>query len=323
MSDVIDIACTSDGGYLPHTATMLHSLFSSNPGERFRVVLLHGNQIEADDRERLKQLAAPFGAEIRCIRIVPERVQDFPSLHLHRSVWYRLFLPDELPQLDRILYLDSDLLVLDRLRPLWETALGSNLMACVPNPLYAFSPDMVKMLGLNSVREYLNSGVMLMNLAGMRDEHALQQLLAYAKAHPQNPAQDQDAYSAVFHARCTMLPPRWNLQTIFFDLPPQDSAAQIGQPVEVVRQAIAHPAIVHFIGPSKPWRLLCGYPYTARYAEHRRQTPWPDFVPEKITPLDRWLRPLPVLWQDRFFKAWLALQPALRPLRALRRSLRG
>jgi lipopolysaccharide biosynthesis glycosyltransferase len=321
--DRIDIACTSDWRYLPHTAAMLHSLFSNSPGERFRVVLLHGIEIDEENRSRLQRLADAFLAEIHPVRIVPERIAGLPILHLHRSVWYRVLLPETLPQLDRILYLDSDMIVLDRVRPLWDSDVSQHLFAGVGNALYPFNPDMVKLLELPDTRAYLNSGVMLMNLARMRAEDSTARIFDYAPQHPQNPAQDQDAYSALFHDRCLRVAPRWNTQINFFDLGAVEVSRQIGAPVAEVEAAMARPAIVHFIGPFKPWRVICRYPQQKHYLAHLRQTPWPMAPLEKITPFDRWVRPLPVVWQDRYFRLWGQAQPALKSLRAVVRRLRA
>src|SRR3989442_9584076 len=83
-------------------------------------------------------------------------------------MWYRLFLPELLPEVDRILYLDIDTIVADSLTPLLELDLSSFYVGAVTN---VFQPNHVRRpaaLGLAGPEVYFNSGVLLFNLGEMR-----------------------------------------------------------------------------------------------------------------------------------------------------------
>lgn len=301
MSDPapLAIACATDDGYAPHCATMLRSLLAHHDASALIIHVLHDAGLSADARRRLHQLVEGAGATLRWLEVTPAAAADFPDDRFHISCWYRVLLPELLPQAARVLYLDSDLIVRASLRPLWGQPLDGKLFAAVVNPLYAFMPDRPTALGLDGIREYLNSGVMLMDLAAMRAEGLVGKLRAYAAAHRRNPWPEQDALSVVCRGRWLPLPPRWNAQSTLFDL----DAGHLPFPPDEVRAARRDPAVVHFIGPLKPWHYLCRHPLRHEYAVHRRQTPWPDFHLEGRTLANRLLRPLSLGTQLRL-RAW-------------------
>jgi lipopolysaccharide biosynthesis glycosyltransferase len=215
-----------------------------------------------------------------------------------------VLLPELLPEAPKVLYLDADTLVVDALGALWHTELGDAPLAAVANPLYRFMDDHPRWrLGISDRRRYLNSGVLLMNLELMRREGTAAALLAYARDHPDNVYPDQDAISALFADRHVSLHPRWNAQTTLWDLRPGDLPFAPSE-VEEARQ---DPAIVHFVGPFKPWHYLCTHPYRAEYFEHLQATPWAAPPLEGRTPVNAVLRRLSPVWVNRWYRARQAL----------------
>lgn len=283
------VACATDDGYAPHCAAMLHSLLAHHPAGSVQVYVLHGTgTLSEASRGRLSEVAAGGDAAIDWLEVRPADIAAFPATRFHPACWYRVLLPDLLPRAPRVLYLDADLIVLEPLDELWSADLRGRAFAAVVNPLYPFMPDRAATLGLASASEYLNSGVLLMDLERMRATGLAARLRAYAQDHPDNPWPEQDALSVVCRGEWAALPPRWNAQTTVFDL----ADGQLPYPPDQAREARQRPAIVHFIGPLKPWTYLCRHPLRHVYARHRRQTPWGEFEPEGRTLANRLLRPL-------------------------------
>jgi lipopolysaccharide biosynthesis glycosyltransferase len=313
----MQIACIAEGAYLRHAGAMLHSVLQHSAPARAVVHVLHESAVSASDAAHLESVVGGFGGSVRWLRLADDTARAFPGGYFPRAVWFRVLLPELLPDLDRVLYLDADLIATDSLLPLWETPLGDHLLGAVTNPFYPFmAPYVAPALGIDAPEDYFNSGVLLFNLARMREEGTARKLVDYALGHPHLHYPDQDALNVVCRDRWLHLHPRWNLQSTFVTLAEGD----LPLPAQPVREARAHPALVHFIGPYKPWTYMCVHSMRQLYFAHARATPWGEPPLEGRTLRAALLRHLPLQWIDR----WMALERwALAKSRGARRRLRS
>jgi lipopolysaccharide biosynthesis glycosyltransferase len=281
---VLDIACASSEMYVAHGATMLHSALATRGDCELRVHYLIGPGFSADARSRLEAMVRRDSGTIRFHEIADERVAGLKTTdQALPPQWYRIYLPELLPEVQRILYLDVDLLVLESLGPLAEIDLRAHHLAGVANVWEPWNAGYPAALGLPPTQPYFNSGVLLMNLELMRADRSSTALYEWAIAHRETLwLADQDALNAVLGADHLELHPRWNCMNSVLLFP--EAIDVFG--AERTEQARRNPAIRHFEGPSenKPWHLLCERDGIELYRHHRRQTPWPRYIPDGITP---------------------------------------
>jgi FkbM family methyltransferase len=290
----IDVACQTDQRFAADLAVMLHSLLDQNPEDSFVVHFLHDELLPSDDRVRLRSVVERGGAEWSPVAITAEVANRFPHLERYGGVtaWFRLLLPRLLGQLERVLYLDADLLVVGAVRELWQTDLETQCLGAVTQPVLREDARRVtRDLGLPHPSRYFNSGVMLMNLARLRDRGLMAHVeqVAASRSIP-TPWADQDPLNRVLWKERLDLHPRWNVMNPVFDLP----VRLLPWSTDQVAQARADPRIIHFIGPYKPWHFRLRHPYTKRYFDHLAQTPYAGRSLEGRTTRHRLLRPLPV-----------------------------
>ena len=281
------MACAAEGAtYVAHSAAMLHSLLAVERelGHDVHVHYMHGPDISTAMERRLAGMVEREGGRISFLPIPDEDIAGLPTKGFTRkATWYRIFLPELLPDVDRILYLDADLIVLDSIAPLWELDLDGSWVGAVTNVFQHNHLHRPAGLGLAGPEVYFNAGVLLMNLAEMRRDGRTRALLDYGVSNAERLEwRDQDALNVVLGERRLPLHPRWNLMnsTLLFD-----SAAEVyGR--DVVEEARARPAIRHFEGPdaNKPWHYMCEGELRELYLEHRRATPWPRVRREGMTP---------------------------------------
>jgi lipopolysaccharide biosynthesis glycosyltransferase len=279
----LHVACQARTDYVPHSAAMLHSVLTAGGCDDVTVHFLHGADVGPDQRDPLRAMVERLGGRIEFTAVDPQRLEglatnaQFPAAH-----WYRLFLPELLPEVDRVLYLDGDLIVVDSLRPLWELDLEGHLLAAVTNVFQADHFGRIPMLGLDAPDDYFNSGVMLLDLEAMRRESTTEAVLGWAlEHHDQLDWPEQDALNVVIGHRRLPLPPRWNLMYSVLRFP----WAMQAFGARALAEATARPAIRHFEGPgsNKPWHYLAERDARELYARHRAHTPWPTFRPEGRT----------------------------------------
>ena len=305
------IACAADSKFLPHVATMLASLLSQHAADSVHIHFLCDEHIDKVGLQSLLDFVGGKGARIDVLRPTVDWVSQLPhNRRFGATAWFRVALPSLLPEQDRVLYLDADTLVLAPLQPLWDTPLKQPLGAVV-NPLYPFmDTQFITTLGLDKPAQYFNSGVLLMDLAAWREQGLEQQVLAAATQIGQGQEwPDQNILNQVFANFWQPLPVRFNVQNTLFDLP-LDQLPVVEDEYLAARE---QPAVVHFIGPYKPWHRRCKHSLRDTYWAYRRTTPWPDAPLDGNTRWNRWLHLLPEMWSWKV-DVWL------KNLRTVRRS---
>lgn len=166
-----------------------------------------------------------------------------------------LLLPELLPEdLDRVLFLDADLLVLDDVAELWETPSEDTLLSAVPDWAIPFcgSPRGVKSrneLGIPDGAPYFNGGVMLIELAKWRKRKVAERALDYLrKVGRRADFLHQEALNAILWKDWRAIDRRWNLLGSV-------AGRRFDQPKS---KSWRNPGIVHFAGRFKPWKARVG-----------------------------------------------------------------
>jgi lipopolysaccharide biosynthesis glycosyltransferase len=281
-SETLHLACGGDVGYLEHTAALIASALEHRDGLDLHVHYLHEPSLPAHDGGLLEQMVSAGGAALSLVPVTPERIADLPGInHLTPATWYRVFVPELLPDLDRVLYVDADAIVMDSLRPLWETDLRDATVAAVTNVFEPWNLDYER--SLNLPRPYFNAGILLMDLERMRAGDVVRRVLEYAMANLDRlPWGDQCPLNVVLSDSRHDLHPRWNCMNsvVYFE-----RAAEVLGP-QAVDEARRSPGIRHFEGPSinKPWHYMCEWDGRDEYFRFRARTPWPQVRREGVTP---------------------------------------
>ena len=277
---VLEVACAVEGGYVPHSAAMLDSVLAHSGGLPVRVHSLHGPDFSARDARAIEAMVATAGGSSSFVAVDDARCNGLPTKGFTgKATWYRVMLPDLLPQLDRVLCLDADLIVTDSLAPLWDTDIEDFFLAAVTNVLAPQYMSRPAALGV-SPNGYFNAGVMLLNLGLMREHGCSERIVRYGIDHaPELALRDQDALNFALADRRRPLDPRWNSMNALRAYP---WSSYVFTPEEIAA-AIERPAIRHFEGPgsNKPWHAGCDARSRELYREHRQRTPWPDFELER------------------------------------------
>jgi lipopolysaccharide biosynthesis glycosyltransferase len=185
--------------------------------------------------------------ELERHRIKDAFFKDWPEMQWTRAIYYRLIMPDLLADLEKVIYLDCDLAVLDDLGKLYDEPMGDNLCMAV-----------VTKIGENHTRKlnippekYFNSGVLVFSPAGLKRLDMVEKFKTcfeqYAEllVYP-----DQDILNLVFLDKVKILHPRWNIITSTFRNEPVPCYS-----IDEVKEAFRSPGIAHYTGAYKPWRL--------------------------------------------------------------------
>ncbi len=264
-----------DPGYFQHLAAALFSLVENNQAHSLEIHLITSRR-DAELEQRLSATIEDFkNAQLKIHGF--EWGQDarwHTSHHITRDTYLRLFAAEVLPEtLDKILYLDADLLVLGDLGPLWEIDLSEYTLAAAREP---FQSTRLEALGLPSNAPYVNAGVLLLNLARWRSTEALKRLSDYIEQEGDRlEFHDQDAINAVLKGEIKVIDYRWNVPARLWRLP----RGEVTLDPEAVKRAMRSPAILHYTTMRKPWLFVMPTPHKGLYWRYLHRTPWKGAAP--------------------------------------------
>lgn len=249
--DTISILATLDRNYLPQLQVLLTSLFVNDPGESIRLYLLHSG-IPEEDLAAVGRQCIGYGYAFCPIEVDEALFQDAPLTRQYpKEMYYRLLAPHLLPEdVERVLYLDPDTLVINPIRPLWETDLKGCLFAAAAHTGKTELANSVNKLRLGTGGDYYNSGVLLMDLEAGRREIQAPDLFAYVEEHRKELLlPDQDVLNALYGQRVLPLDDvLWNYDARNYSNYLLRSGGVCDLP-----WVMAHTAILHFCGKEKPW----------------------------------------------------------------------
>ena len=269
----IVLACACNDAYSPYCGTMITSVFSNNREESIEVNVLTSD-IGEENKKKFDELASDYDQVINVFYVNPNQFEGLPlksgNSNLTKEAYYRLLLPEILPDTKKVLYLDCDLIVRAHLRELWETNIEGCAFACVKDRKDIIE-ERVKTLGYNQLDSYFNSGVTLMNLEFLRGFNFSEKAFAFisSKGHLMKYV-DQCVINAVCHGYFRELPVKWNMIVPFFmKLPPI-----VEEQRKNLEQYISNPFIIHYTTEYKPWFKECKHPYKSEYWKYQKLSPW-------------------------------------------------
>lgn len=241
----IPVFFTIDDSYAPFLSVALNSAIkNSSPDRHYRAIILY-KDLNEENRNRLAKLSTEnFRVDFVPMQKGLESITDRMSNRLRcdyftLTIYFRLFIPMMFPQYDKGIYIDSDVVLNADIAEMFDIDIGENLIGACPDKSIENIPPLVhyveNAVGVK-ITEYINSGVLLMNLKKLREVdlegNFLQLLNTY---HFDCIAPDQDYLNAMCNGKIHYLSEAW-------DAMPNEEKP----PLEA-------PKLIHYNLFSKPW----------------------------------------------------------------------
>lgn len=264
----MNIFVTLDRNYMKPLRVMLGSMYLNNPGEDFDIYIA-ADGIEPHDLFGLDRLCIGGKVDYHFLQVDDALFESAPVIRYYsKAMYYRLLAAQLLPgDLDRALYLDPDILVIGRLRTLYNVELGDSLYAAAMHRgLTGISAPLSKVrIPDYEGNAYFNSGVLLMNLKLLRQEANPQAIFDYVQKHRQALLlPDQDVLNGMYAARILPIDESiWNYDARKFET--YHLASQGRADMDWVAE---NTAILHFCGKRKPWNPSYRGRFSALYKQY-------------------------------------------------------
>lgn len=289
MSKVLNVVYHSSDLFAPVLAASLASLFENNKSFDEIHVYIFEYPMNEVCKERLCLLATEYKRNLHFI-LMPDinKEEDLGLAVVKHSGWFfysyiKLYLDDYLPKnVERVLYLDSDVLVVGDLTELWEMDLQGNAAAGVIDCL---GEEYYKTLGLGSEAYYCNSGVILEDLKAWQKKKIGNRVREYCKENGGYVFfMEQTAFNAGLQGNMLILHPKYNMYTMMEILTYQQVMklrnVKRFYPENAIKEAVDHPVIIHltstFLLNSRAWYEDSMHPRRGEYKKYLNLTPWKD-----------------------------------------------
>ncbi|MBK6742384.1 MAG: glycosyltransferase family 8 protein [Hydrogenophilales bacterium] len=264
------VAYCIDKNYLQHFSASLTSLLInySKPSDDLCVHI-----VTSDSDEAFESVIVHFRNTYRATFIVHNippayliQLENAPVKtekiqHVTIVSYFRLFLGDILPaEIDKVVYLDSDTIILSSIHDLIDTDLGTAVIAGVPD---LHESDCIAHAG---TKRYINTGALLLDLSQWRTRDCTNRCLHYINS-PDNRIRylDQCTINIALENEITIIEDIWNNQI------------HMGK----TQVAITDDRILHFVTPNKPWHAWYDHPFAKYYWRYLECTPFKDTPPVK------------------------------------------
>jgi lipopolysaccharide biosynthesis glycosyltransferase len=260
----INVAFTIDNNYPVYTLLAINSILKNNTSDSHFKFYIVENNVSDLNKFMMKKYVQKRNQEIEFIKVDTDKIDNGKYLFTFSNritpiAMARILLPVLIPDVDKILYLDSDILVNVDIAPLYFTKLDKDKYAAmtmniVPNnvvTLYDFKNG------------YYNSGMILMDAKKWRENNISEKMVNYLQKHlsqfifegvrdgKKYLYPDQDLINLILDGKIQEADKKWNFQLL-----PR---------IRAYNKKID--GIIHYIGPDKPWGYsdINFYPFKQYY----------------------------------------------------------
>ena len=268
---IINICFSSDNNYAKHMAVAMISILKNSKSEdSYNFYILDGG-ISPKNKTKINELLKIRSFNIEYLNVNSDDFKDCPMTgyvkYITLPTYYRFKIASLLPNIDKILYLDCDIIVDSDISELYNYNIEQYYIGAIPE---VFNQDHKRRLDIEGNAYYCNAGVLLINSKKWREDNIEGKLFEYAKK-PQREIifQDQDVLNEVLKYKIKYIPLKWNVQhdSIFSS----NSYIYHSQERE---ESLKNPSLVHFSHKYKPWNYKCYNKFKNLYYLYLKQSPW-------------------------------------------------
>ena len=194
--------------------------------------IFHDDTLTQENKQKFLRTAEKYSQSVNFIDItkykafINEKLEKMSEKYTIGTL-FRMFMPDELPDLDKVIYLDVDLLVSLDIRELWDIDLENKSIAgvldkslCKLKPFsFSWRANQIKFINCR-MDSYINAGVVIMNLRKIRESGSLvDKSINWFKRYGHFAyTADQDALNSIFLDDIKFIDNKFNTSDLNIDI---------------------------------------------------------------------------------------------------------
>lgn len=290
---IVPVVFAADNNYVPQLTTTIYSAMKNASSDRYYDVTVLQRDIDWRNQQRMHDFFSQFAnMNLRFANV--ERLMSGYELstnneHISVETYYRFLIQQALPFYDKVLYLDSDIIIPGDIAKLYDTDLGDTLLAAIHDIDFlgnlnvkhgkrmGYAKNILKM---RNPYNYFQAGVLVLNTKAMREQYTIKQWLTYA-SNMDYIYNDQDVLNICCEGKVTYLPWEWNVV--------HDCGGRVGNlfvqapndSYDAYMRSRSNPQIIHYAGYQKPW-VDPDCDYAPVYWDYARDTPFYEALLKRV-----------------------------------------
>lgn len=253
---IVSIALATDKNYFAPTLVAIKSIvLNSSENYGYRIYILSDSVVNnfqrniylstIENKVNFKMFFITAGDQIGSVRLS----KNGPTKGITQATYYRFLLPNLLKNTSKIVYMDADTVVLDDIAHIYSNDIGDCYVGGVRDIVgYQDEKTRCQELNIDNLEQYINAGVLLMNLDKLRNDNLSKKMLKLA-AEKSFPYNDQDIINSICYGRIKRLPFDCNVIIDYLEKP-----SEISEVLNIdYTKETKEPIILHYAGRAKPW----------------------------------------------------------------------
>lgn len=248
-----NVLVTINNKYINQLKLLIYSILDSNKNDEIELFIMHRNLNLAEQQEISDSMIGDR-CKVTFIKIDENTLKDLPVYQKRYplEIYFRIFASQYLPKnLDRILYLDTDILVINSLQELYTMDFENNYFIATTHVGKFWKKVNDVRLDLDKEDKYINTGVMLMNLELLRKVDIKKEVNDFVKNNKLKLIlPDQDIISSVFGDKIKLV------DSMIYNFGEREwgkyNAKNLQNPIDI-KWIRKNTVIIHYYGKNKPW----------------------------------------------------------------------
>ena len=271
---MMNICFATDDNYVKPTAIAIMTVLLTNKDEEISIYILAQSLLE-HNKNILCNVVQKYSpkSKIEFCFLTDDIVSQFSSTikesdHVSIATYFRLYIPSLIPKdIDRILYLDGDIICADSLRPLYETDLKDCSLVAAHDERTRDSESFQR-LKYPIENGYFGAGVLLINVDYWRKNNIQQKTLDFVFKNKEICVwHDQDALNKILNGTVKFCHIKYNVYEHLYENENNYPALFNNE----IKEAVENPIIIHFCSGRKPWTFESRCPFSATWLKLYKQ----------------------------------------------------
>lgn len=265
---MISVVYACNDAYVRQTVVSMVSVIKYNPNAKIYLV---ADQISTENREMIAEALGRFDQSAEIIEldtVLPDIEFDEADRH-PKTVYAKLFLGKVIPE-DKLLYLDSDVVVTDTLEPLFARIMDGKAAGGVLMP---YSGKLKERTKCEAGKPYICDGVVLLNLEWWRNSGKEAECVAYIREYNGKPPMlSEGTLNHICQNEMEILEPKYNVMPsmLMYNLKQIRTLFRADcyyERQEEMDEAREKPVMIHFMNElyNRPWFEPCDHPMKNEY----------------------------------------------------------